>query len=130
LLTMLDRTSSPPAGTFALRKKVGPVPRKPVRDRRVRAELTSLANAHPARWARVCAAVAHFEGWDCAGDREAEVAMLRRRLSTRQTKAGARHFDGDWLFIVLDEFPESELAGMFIRHAAKVQAKRELSETG
>jgi hypothetical protein len=73
----------------------------------------------------VCLAIAAFEGWAAYPDPRWCVNLVRQRINGRLTKASSRSFDADWLLLVLDEFPESPLAEMFVRHAVKAELRRE-----
>jgi hypothetical protein len=100
--------------------------RNPVASRPVRAELLHLADSDPTRWGLVCLQIARFERWEVYPDVRECRRMVRRRLNARRRGNAPRNFDGDWLLIVLDHFPESSLAALFQRQAARAEARREL----
>ncbi|MGH0031708.1 MAG: hypothetical protein ACQGVC_18115 [Myxococcota bacterium] len=54
--------------------------------------------------------------------------MVLKKLNSRRGKNVPRNFDGDWLLIVVDHFPESSIADVFQRRAAVAQARREIGE--
>ena len=93
--------------------------------------LLQLADEDPERWLRVCLQIARFEGWECffwpTKERDRECRhRVRKRITQQRSKHAPRNFEGDWLLLVLDEFPECDLAPLFVRRAAKAEARREL----
>ena len=100
----------------------------PLVSRPVRAELLKLADEEPEGWTRVCLQIARLEGWDVYPDARECKRMVRRRLNGRRSSQAPRNFDADWLLIVIDHFPDCGLAPLFMRRAAKAEARRELDQ--
>ncbi len=94
--------------------------------RPVREALHRFASEYPEEFTRFAIAIAQFEGWNCIHEPEiARQRLIRIFNSTKRPGHAPRNFDGDWVLIAHDFFPDDAIAQMHQRRASVAQIRRE-----
>jgi hypothetical protein len=93
--------------------------------RPIRETLRRFATDYPEEFDRFALAIAVFEGWECQTSRDHARSELLRRLRPKQADRRRDNFDGDWVLIAEDFFPDDAIVQMHQRRASVAQIRRE-----
>ena len=96
--------------------------------RPIRETLRRFASDYPEEFNRYAVAIAQFEAWDCQHSYDLARNELLRRLRPKRGDRRRDNFDGDWVLIASDFFPDDANAQMHPRRASVAQIRREEKE--